>query len=481
MADSLAINELKMSYSNQTSSSIPRVLPAGWKISETPICRSVTVSSLVGIVFGLLSQFVIAAEPADTEQPEAPRWFEIEVILFKLTSDAGLTNESWDKDVQLEMPQDLIDFLQPYEVAENMALQSQQEKQSEQNVINASQSQEKALPLDKLAESNSNNTSQIPQLSDTEALDQQPQGFEETPFQALDESTYQLNKEAQSIDKNSRYQLVAHIAWRQPVLSREQSQSVRLAGGIDYHDSFEYQGNKKIEETSIEQTPMEDDANLSPTDIDNQAAMLQQSKQYSETAEQSDQTVIENVSLTQALQTDPLATEQAAPIALPWVPEIDGSAKVYIQRNYLHFDTKLYYRRPDKEEVDIISLNSGKYLMQSGDYSVDTDLQSDQNVIDAVDFSGSNQPINTESADNNQQTISINSDFSWQFDDDFLNQDTEKVYTERLFNYPLIQTRRLRSGELHYFDHPLIGILVMIRPYKTETELQASELEATEE
>ena len=31
-------------------------------------------------------------------------------------------------------------------------------------------------------------------------------------------------------------------------------------------------------------------------------------------------------------------------------------------------------------------------------------------------------------------------------------------------------TRRTRSGELHYFDHPAFGLLVMVRPAPEEAE-----------
>ncbi|MDQ7049335.1 MAG: CsiV family protein [Enterobacterales bacterium] len=471
MSDSLAINELKMSYSHKTSSSKASVLPTDSEYTAKSASRSVVLIGLLSIVFATLSQFSIAAESNDTGQPEAPRWFEVEVILFKLTSDAGLTNESWDKEVQLEMPQQLIDFLQPYEIPEDNVLQPQQQDNSQQSGNDENQTQVLINPMDTAIEGSSNNSSQNPLLTDANNPEQ-AQGFEEIPFQPLDESRFQLNKEAQSIEKNSRYHLVTHVAWRQPVFSRSQSQPVRLAGGIDYHDTFDYEGSKKIESIAIEPRIFEDGLNQSESAMANEESMLQESDQYNE------------ITLDQETQTDPPSTELAddhRQIALPWVPEIDGSAKVYIQRNYLHFDTKLYYRRPDKEEVDIISLNSGKYMLQSGDYSVDTELQSDNNAIEGVDFTEPEQPQTTIESDNTIQTTSIDSDFSWQFDDDFLNQDTEKVYTERLFNYPLIQTRRLRSGELHYFDHPLIGILVMIRPYQTETEQQASELDATEE
>ena len=64
---------------------------------------------------------------------------------------------------------------------------------------------------------------------------------------------------------------------------------------------------------------------------------------------------------------------------------------------------------------------------------------------------------------------SSQSGFSWEIDDNFLDKESEKMYIERLFNYPLQQSRRMKSGELHFFDHPLIGVLIVIRPYELES------------
>ena len=36
--------------------------------------------------------------------------------------------------------------------------------------------------------------------------------------------------------------------------------------------------------------------------------------------------------------------------------------------------------------------------------------------------------------------------------------------------FRLTQTRRMRSGELHYLDHPLFGLLVQVRPYELPVE-----------
>ncbi len=42
--------------------------------------------------------------------------------------------------------------------------------------------------------------------------------------------------------------------------------------------------------------------------------------------------------------------------------------------------------------------------------------------------------------------------------------DTERKQLEpHLYSYPFQQYRRVRSGEIHYFDHPLMGMLVQIR------------------
>ncbi|MBW8190329.1 peptidoglycan binding protein CsiV [Neiella marina] len=39
-----------------------------------------------------------------------------------------------------------------------------------------------------------------------------------------------------------------------------------------------------------------------------------------------------------------------------------------------------------------------------------------------------------------------------------------------LFSYQMAQFRRVRSQELHYFDHPMMGMLVQIRPYEVRPD-----------
>ena len=47
---------------------------------------------------------------------------------------------------------------------------------------------------------------------------------------------------------------------------------------------------------------------------------------------------------------------------------------------------------------------------------------------------------------------------------------TENDSSSSFKEYPLIFERRMRSKEIHYIDHPLVGIIVLAVPFKIETE-----------
>ena len=360
------------------------------------------------------------AEQSVSSERDKPRWFEIEIILYKSTSEDGLINESWATDTKLELPEELVDFLQPF------ALPSSPE--TPYSEILRSDNNENPNSLEYGNNVKDANKTNLPTVVNFEEFTQESQATkavqieQELPFIALDHSLLQLKNESQNISAHPSYELLAHFSWRQPVIDKKNAVPVRIAGGTDYHENFEYSGEKKLD-IMIEEDHQEA--------IDNQPP---DSSLFDITG-----SIIDNVSSKQS------QSSNLQPIALPWVPEIDGSLVVYIQRNYLHVDTNLFYRRPDKEEIDIFGL--GPQLPP---------LEGSQ------DFNGI--PINLE--ENELEA----SGFTWQYDDDFLIEETEIAYTERLFNYPLKQKRRLRSTELHYFDHPLIGMLVMIRPYDIEVE-----------
>lgn len=52
-----------------------------------------------------------------------------------------------------------------------------------------------------------------------------------------------------------------------------------------------------------------------------------------------------------------------------------------------------------------------------------------------------------------------------------LDEETQEIMeTRALFDIPVQSHRRMRSRELHYLDHPMVGILIEVTPVETEEE-----------
>jgi len=52
-----------------------------------------------------------------------------------------------------------------------------------------------------------------------------------------------------------------------------------------------------------------------------------------------------------------------------------------------------------------------------------------------------------------------------------LDEETQEISeTRALFDIPVQSHRRMRSRELHYLDHPMVGILIEVTPVETEEE-----------
>lgn len=471
----------------------------------------------------------LSASEADKEEP---RWFEIEVIVFKSTRDDGLFAESWDDKAELTKPEQLIDFLQPYQeevfphsqVIDNESATESVEvtevSKQTPNPVNSAQTDNANLATDSTNLNAGNlDAANISSLSDPGQQDTsiEPTAIEEKPFRTLDASLHQLINEAKSLTRHPNYQVLFHEAWRQPVLGSRQAEHIRIAGGQDFSSQYNYDGSKRIFNDEIDILPSTDDEiKLNQFSDEN----LNNTNSINDNVTNNDS--VNAGSVTNNLATDNLSHNPTDGLAtadilnssdslsaveevkfgnllpqlvpVPWVPELDGDIKIYLGR-YLHIKTNLFLRRPDKEEVEVIDLNMFNSDMLSS-FSDDNEFQNDN------DFQNTNLELNainnfqaeqlelttndTQTSDNltpENNIYSFNdtatntdlqeiqkSQFSWEIDDNFLETESEKMYIERLFNYPVSQSRRVRSGELHFFDHPLVGVLVLITPYEKDKE-----------
>ncbi len=402
-----------------------------------------------GLVFipAMLMFILIFMTPSLFAEEKEERWFEFEVILFKLKSEDGLYAESWKDGSKLNISEDAIDFLQPYEVLKLVSELETSELAGKNNPLES----EKTDAVS--ADDTKTIFREVGELEKSE-------GVSEQPFIRLPKNLLQLTSESKSIKRQSRYQLIEHFSWRQPVDSRANATKIRVAGGFNYSEQFEYNGEKKIEFIPIIDETIKTDEILDNKLTANLNA-LQQKEDLSKL----------------------LTNEEAKP--LDWVPEIDGEIKVYIHRNYLHVDANLVYRKPEEITVDIFHLDEQplgytftnknsleQSLLQNqtlNSITLELDMV-EPNTLEPNNLKANPLPqISLSQSSSKNNTFSEPSpQFNWEFDPDFLNKKAEKLFTQKLFNYPLIQERRVRSGELHYFDHPLIGMLIVIHPYETE-------------
>ncbi len=163
-------------------------------------------------------------------------------------------------------------------------------------------------------------------------------GEQRDGFRLLTGSTLSLNGVKAKLEASGKYQIMEHIAWRQPGLRKSSAKPVRITSGHDYSDEYPERMQSKWST---------DNSGL-PVNI----------------------------------------------IAAPRLRELDGTVKIVLGR-FLHIYTDLIYRKPvSTETVDI------------------------------------------------DRTLSSNT----------------------LADFTLKMHRRMRSRELHYIDHPMLGILVRIVP-----------------
>ncbi len=112
----------------------------------------------------------------------------------------------------------------------------------------------------------------------------------------------------------------------------------------------------------------------------------------------------------------------------PKLYQLDGFIRVYVQ-HYLFIETDLVYRQIEERSV--------------------INQVSEQNLTDQTA--------------NNQYAGDSNEDFLLKKPhDDFAQVGNNQNTVNQLISYPFKQKRRMRSGETHYLDHPLLGLIIKV-------------------
>lgn len=382
------------------------------------------------IIRMLLCSLISFVLPVSASEQEEASWYEIEIIVFKPTREQNFLDESWNTNIEINKPKNLIDLLNN---TQKIGLNSDNVRNKKNSTAKITKQHSENYPQQASTQDNQNLGLPILDINSLEEEARQLQQLNkksvEKPFLLLGDEFKQLSNEAESLERHPEYKVLQHIAWRQPVKNFKKSPYIRITGGIDFGESYGYTGNKHEDKKII----------------------LGESRKQN-----SDETL---------------------------VPELDGDIKIYLKK-YLHLRTNLFLRQPGKEEVkaDNLSLYNSEGLssiwksdtqknqLSQGSVLQDPQLKEKLNESDNKGFNNKESDnIDTENPTNTvPQQDESQLQFSWEINDNFLDMAPEKIYIEKLFNYSLKQSRKIRSNQLHYLDHPLLGLLIMIRPYERE-------------
>ena len=382
------------------------------------------------------------------ENPE--RWFQIEVIVFQHSDLSDLKSEQWPEHIIKRNYQDVIDFLSPIPQA------SQTQEISEPSGSNLSN-------LD-LANKPTNIIEIAPALlaPETELPLQDPPLFDfelftsELPFLPLQKQYFTMADKLSAIKRSRKHRLLKHMTWRQPIFGEKEAVSVRLLGGDDFAENFNPDGTK-IQKTSIANELDGNQINQIDSEAENSLNEFTPddliNAQILEAQPLDAENYFDNLTNEQGLveeEIPPITEFQELNKALPHVWELDGFITVHLRR-YLHIKLDLEIKQLQEKLISIEQFNK---FTDSQDF-----LQNNNEDTGFV--------INWESVNDPELNVFVNPEDT--------NTNTLKV--EYLQPYPLVQQRRVRSTEIHYFDNPILGVLILITPYDNHPEPEEEQSE----
>lgn len=342
-------------------------------------------------------------------------WFQVEIIIFERLESSGEDPEAWPKNVELKYPANVEFLVNPNAVPSGDANNNPDEtfaSRANGGDANPSPTAEEIaknrefLALLKKSGNNDAFTKKIlSALSESEIARLTPK---EIPYHFLDDSLQQLGDQARRLGRDRKMRLLFHNAWRQPFYAQEQAPALVITGGDLYEDHYELEG-----------------------------------------------TITLSLSRYLHIHTN------------LWLTQFDANTG----RNEEHWRWL-----PDRPKPTI-------KIENGANESTDLNIETTQIDSAALNTSG----LNAESLNENQMNTNTFGSFddlpslNMGLDSDNLGFDfgnnSSTTYFDDLGNFiehPYVirqivtikQKRRMRSGELHYIDHPRLGILLRIDPYQ---------------
>lgn len=244
-----------------------------------------------------------------------------------------------------------------------------------------------------------------------------PEGYRRLPAERM-----QLGDMVEKLQESDRYRVLRHMAWRQPADDRDRAIAVRVRSGEPMTVQIpirDFEELYRLEKEAGEESP-EADTGAGGIDTDT-AQTLPAGDTDGEPATGTD------IGGVRTFATGPMFGARLRPLMRPVeVRPLDGTVRVAVSR-YLHVSTDLHLTTP----VEWTTLSGREADVESRD-----DRSRAEGEEAAVD------PAPTGMTARQQHPIGPDG--------------------RNMLSYPFQQNRRMRSGELHYLDHPVLGLLIRV-------------------
>jgi len=264
-------------------------------------------------------------------------------------------------------------------------------------------------------------------------------------------TTYLLpleNLELLTLAKKMKWQKsmtpILHLGWRQPVYARHLAKQFSLFGGANFSSQFNNDGSEIVIDDVSDQEIIQDVEPAIAADVLTMAPA--DSLAFSLAP---DLTTVPAVDVLPSTSLDDILDELALssgiePTVKPlW--QLDGLLKIYLNR-FLFIETDFELRRPGITRVVARA------------------------EVSEEDVEGVNREVNTNTSLDGSISL-ITAPESEVVENLSPQMPTDVVEVPWLTSARLKQNRRVRSKEIHYFDHPDFGMVIQIRRFKRPPEI----------
>jgi len=263
----------------------------------------------------------------------------------------------------------------------------------------------------------------------------------------LDEAPYLLTEEmlqfsaiVDQLEQHGIYRPLLHTGWRMDIDSKRRMPTLHLVAGQNYADRFDLLGNP-LAQSPLTSSDMAVYQQLTEAEQRQTDDVLSLTEPVSDEAANSGSLSLIAQSSEQPQASETLADEVAEPqpaevIEISPIWELEANLKLWLE-TWLHVDTQMQLRLAGEKQQALEPTDEASAVLVA-------ESDSGSEVDSSISLIG---------ADSNGLGTLV--------------QHTETVPV--LNSYLLDQFRRVRSEEIHYFDHPLMGMIIQIRKFEPTT------------